>query len=89
MRQTRDEEIQEIAEEAYRGATELLTDHRDLLDGIAERLLAQEVIERDEIQSIMASERGELDFDEEIFGVTAGTPAEALASKPEDPESAA
>ena len=30
--------------------TELLTDHRDLLDEIAERLLANEVIEHDEIQ---------------------------------------
>ena len=50
LRQTRDEEVQAIAEEAYRGAHELLTDHRDLLDEIAERLLANEVIERDEIQ---------------------------------------
>ncbi len=41
LRQTRDEEVQAIAEEAYRGATELLTDHRDLLDEIAERLLRQ------------------------------------------------
>ena len=39
LRQTRDEEVQEIAEEAYRGAHRLLTDHRDLLDEIAERLL--------------------------------------------------
>ena len=51
LRQTRDEEVQEIAEEAYRGAHRLLTDHRDLLDEIAERLLANEVIERDEIQA--------------------------------------
>ena len=54
LRQTRDEEVQAIAEEAYRGATELLTDHRDLLDEIAERLLRHEVIEREEIQEIMA-----------------------------------
>ena len=40
LRQTRDEEVQAIAEEAYRGATELLIDHRDLLDEIAERLLS-------------------------------------------------
>jgi cell division protease FtsH len=39
MRQTRDEEVQAIAEEAYRGAHRLLSDHRDLLDAIAERLL--------------------------------------------------
>ena len=53
LRQTRDEEVQAIAEEAYRGAHRLLTDHRDLLDEIAERLLANEVIERDEIREIM------------------------------------
>jgi cell division protease FtsH len=57
LRQTRDEEVQEIAEEAYRGAYRLLVDHRDLLDEIAERLLAAEVIEREEIQAIMASSR--------------------------------
>ena len=39
LRRTRDEEVQAIAEEAYRGAYRLLVDHRDLLDEIAERLL--------------------------------------------------
>jgi cell division protease FtsH len=53
LRRTRDEEVQEIAEESYRGAHRLLTDHRDLLDEIAERLLRNEVIEREEIQAIM------------------------------------
>jgi cell division protease FtsH len=87
LRQTRDEEVQEIAEEAYRGATELLTGHRDLLDQIAERLLAQEVIERDEIRAIMAEERTGIAAVEEIFALPAGTPAAALAAKPpEDPE---
>ena len=57
LRQTRDEEIQAIAEEAYRGANELLCDHRDLLDEIAERLLVNEVIERNEIQAIMSAKR--------------------------------
>ena len=57
LRQTRDEEVQEIAEESYRGAHRLLTDHRDLLDEIAERLLAHEVIERDEIREIMDRHR--------------------------------
>ena len=57
LRQTRDEEVQAIAEEAYRGAHRLLTDHRDLLDEIAERLLANEVIERDEIREIMDRRR--------------------------------
>ncbi len=87
MRQTRDEEIQEIAEEAYRGATELLTEHRDLLDLIAERLLAQEVIEREEIHAIMDADRAKRDISEEVFEVAPGTPAAALVSRPpEDPE---
>jgi cell division protease FtsH len=55
LRQTRDEEVQAIAEEAYRGAHQLLSDHRDLLDEIAERLLEREVIEHDEIRRIMGS----------------------------------
>ena len=38
LRQIRDEEVQAIAEEAYRGAHQLLSDHRDLLDLVAEQL---------------------------------------------------
>ena len=54
MRQRRDEEVNEIAEEAYRGAHRLLSDHRDLLDEIARKLLVDEVIEQTEIAAIMA-----------------------------------
>jgi cell division protease FtsH len=53
MRQRRDEEVTEIAEEAYRGAQRLITDHRDLLDEIARQLLLDEVIEQSEIAAIM------------------------------------
>jgi cell division protease FtsH len=84
LRQTRDEEIQAISEEAYRGAHELLTDHRDLLDEIAERLLANEVIERDEIAAIMASKRDLTEQPTTLIDVAeSGRPAEALASEPE------
>jgi cell division protease FtsH len=94
MRQLRDEEVREIAEDSYRGAYRLLTDHRDLLDVIAERLLANEVIEREEIQSIMhgtsehSTARFELDEDEDLDAApSAGAPAEAIASEPPpDPE---
>ena len=55
LRQIRDEEVQSISEEAYRGCHELLSDHRDLLDLVAERLLENEVIERHEIKQIMAA----------------------------------
>lgn len=57
MRQRRDEEVTEIAEEAYRGAHDLISEHRDLLDQIADRLLVNEVIEQTEIRSIMAAGR--------------------------------
>jgi hypothetical protein len=57
MRQRRDEEVTEIAEEAYRGAERLINDHRDLLDEIANRLLVNEVIEHEEIAEIMAGHR--------------------------------
>jgi cell division protease FtsH len=57
LRRTRDEEVQAIAEEAYRGAHRLLTDHRDLLDEVAERLLENEAIEREEIVEIMRAHR--------------------------------
>jgi cell division protease FtsH len=57
LRQTRDEEVQAISEEAYRGAHRLLTDHRDLLDQVAERLLDHESIEREEIVELMRGHR--------------------------------
>jgi cell division protease FtsH len=83
LRQTRDEEVQAIAEEAYRSSYRLLADHRDLLDAIAERLISNEIIERDEICAIMDSERGEPPAElAEAEETPAGDPAEALASEP-------
>jgi cell division protease FtsH len=82
LRQTRDEEVQAIAEEAYRGAHQLLADHRDLLDEIAERLLSNEVIERDEIREIMGSRRGRRLVTDDVLDQPTGAPAEALASEP-------
>jgi hypothetical protein len=86
LRRTRDEEVQAISEESYRGAYHLLIDHRDLLDEIAERLLANEVIEHDEIREIMqgyrkAARPAELE-EREADEVPAGEVAEALAAKP-------
>ncbi len=91
LRQTRDEEVTEISEEAYRGAYRLLVDHRDLLDEIAERLLANEVIEHDEIRAIMARERATPEVDGERSEPArdrprAGDRAAALVSKPPEAE---
>jgi cell division protease FtsH len=85
LRQTRDEEVQEIAEEAYRGATELLTDHRDLLDEIAGRLLRQEVIEREEIREIMDTLHEGREPEAALLNQAPGHPAEALVSRPPEP----
>jgi cell division protease FtsH len=81
LRQTRDEEVTAIAEEAYRGANRLLSDHRDLLDEIAERLLENETIEREEIQQIMARRRDPEERPPTVVEVP-GDAAEALASDP-------
>ena len=86
LRQTRDEEVQAIAEEAYRGAHRLLTDHRDLLDQVAERLLENEAIEREEIQQIMRAHRernGEAPSDTELE--VAGPPEVFAAEPPDEP----
>src|SRR3954449_1629626 len=87
LRRTRDEEVQAISEEAYRGAYQLLVDHRDLLDEIAERLLANEVLERDEIREIMEHDRSGAPPPRELeerkrAEEPSGDRAQALASEP-------
>jgi len=53
-RRLRDQEQNDLAEEAHRQAQRLLLGHRDRLDALAESLLSNEVLERDEIDRIMA-----------------------------------
>jgi len=53
-RQTRDDEQQHLADEAMRCALRLIRDHRDKLDAFAHQLLRNEVIERADIEAIMA-----------------------------------
>jgi cell division protease FtsH len=52
-RRIRDEEQRELAFEAHRGAWELITEHRELLDRIAGELLEHEILERAQIDRIM------------------------------------
>jgi cell division protease FtsH len=52
-RRIRDEEQRELAFEAHRGAWDLITAHRELLDRIAAELLENETLERGEIDRIM------------------------------------
>jgi cell division protease FtsH len=53
-RELRDQEQQHLADEAMRGATRLITGHRDKLDQLASALLRNEVLERKDIDRIMA-----------------------------------
>ena len=53
-RRLRDEEQQHLADEALRMATRLIREHRDKLDAFAFALLRSEVLERNEIERIMA-----------------------------------
>jgi ATP-dependent Zn protease len=86
LRQTRDEEVQALAEEAYRGAHRLLSDHRDLLDEIASRLLVNEVIEHNEIREIMSRRRDPSDVREATpEELSAGAALGVLASRPDEP----
>jgi cell division protease FtsH len=52
-RRVADDEVRELAEEAMRGAVELLRSHRPQLDDLAARLLTQESIERPDIDEVM------------------------------------
>ena len=57
-RRIRDEEQRELAFEAHRAAWGLIDGHRDLLEQIAEELLANETIDRTRLDAIMAGEDG-------------------------------
>jgi cell division protease FtsH len=53
-RELRDEEQQHLADEARRTAVRLCVEHRETLDELAHALLANEVLERPDIERIMA-----------------------------------
>jgi cell division protease FtsH len=48
-----DDEVRELADEAFRSAIALIDSHRGQLDALATTLLANEVLERDDISRIM------------------------------------
>jgi cell division protease FtsH len=52
-RRVRDEEVRDLADEAFRQAHEIIGRHREQLDELANTLLANEVLERDDIDRIM------------------------------------
>jgi hypothetical protein len=58
-RRTLDEEQQHITDLAYRRAQAMILEHRELLDAFAEHLLDREVLERADIERIVARYRTE------------------------------
>jgi cell division protease FtsH len=54
MRRTIDDEVRELADEAMRSAVELLAAHRPQLDQLANKLLSEESLEREDIDRVMS-----------------------------------
>jgi cell division protease FtsH len=54
-RRVRDQEKRDLADEAYRVAYSIVADHREKLDELANTLLENEVLERAQIEQIMAN----------------------------------
>jgi cell division protease FtsH len=52
-----DAEVERIMEEAHRQAHTVLTEHRDALERLAHALLQEEMLEREQVLSIIAGER--------------------------------
>jgi len=49
-----DDEIRSIIENAHQRAVDLLTDKRDLLDGISKILMERETLDRSEFEALLA-----------------------------------
>ena len=76
----RDEERQDLTEEARRAAQRLIVAHRRQLDALAHELLEHEVLEREAIERIMAGiPRMERAPGVGLRVVAAATPADVLA----------
>ena len=63
-----DEEQQYVTDLAHRRALALVGENRALLEDFASTLLQNEVLERDDIDRIMSSYRGENDSDPTLMG---------------------
>jgi cell division protease FtsH len=75
-----DLEIRRIVESAHTVARDILTEHREALNGISEILLKRETIERDQFVALLNG-----DSEEQVFGSEAPAPP-ALPTAPAQPE---
>jgi cell division protease FtsH len=73
-----DEEVRAIIDRAYERATDVLTTHRDKLQALAEKLIAEETVDSDEFEKLFA----DLPPKEDLHGLppqVAGRPATGAA----------
>jgi cell division protease FtsH len=74
-----DEEQADLTDVAYRHAQHLIVSNRDLLESLANALLEQEVLDRDDIDRIVGKRIAVLEHDAEPG------PAQIAAAKPHEP----
>jgi cell division protease FtsH len=79
-----DEEQQHMADLAHRRALQLVSDHRTLLEGFAFTLLHREVLEREDIESMVARYKGERE-EAAAAGAEEPGPARLAASVKDEP----
>ncbi|MDO9408493.1 ATP-dependent zinc metalloprotease FtsH [Patulibacter sp.] len=72
-----DDEIRRIVEDAHQRATDILNDHRELLNTISEVLIRRETIERDEFLALLDGRHEDDVFDDEPPAPANGLPAAA------------
>jgi cell division protease FtsH len=81
-----DDEIRRIVEDAHQRATDILNDHRALLNTVSEILIRRETIERDEFLALLDGRREDDVFDDEPPAPASGLPAavedEARSERP-------
>jgi cell division protease FtsH len=87
-RRTLDDEQQHITDLAYRRAQAMILEHRSLLDAFAARLLDKEVLERNDIERIVARYRTEA-AQAEIAANGKSSPTPVAAAERKEPEAPA
>ncbi|EHN11450.1 Cell division protein FtsH [Patulibacter medicamentivorans] len=70
-----DDEIRRIVEDAHQRATDLLTEHRELLNRISEILIRRETIERDEFLALLDGRHEDDVFHDEPPSLPPGAPS--------------
>jgi cell division protease FtsH len=70
-----DDEIRRIVEDAHQRATDILNDHRELLNSVSEILIRRETIERNEFLALLEGRHEDDVFDDEPPAPASGLPA--------------